>query len=58
MSDAIKKYIMISGTILLFLFCIGICWLLNFIPYFAIPFTYVIGICNGMLVLEISNYDD
>lgn len=57
MSDGIKKYILISSSILLILLCVGICWLFNFIPYITITFSYIIGICNGLLMLEISNYE-
>ena len=58
MSEGIKKYIMISGTILLVLLCIGICWLFKFISLFVLIFAYLTGLCNGMLILGISNYDD
>ena len=58
MSEGIKKYIMISGTILLVLLCIGVCWLLKFIPHFVLIFAYMIGLGNGMLILGMLNYDD
>ena len=58
MSEGIKKYIMISGTILLVLLCIGICWLVKFIPHFVFTFAYLIGLGNGMLILGMLNYDD
>ena len=58
MSEGIKKYIMISGTILLVLSCIGVCWLLKFIPHFVLIFAYIIGLCNGMLILGMLNYED
>ncbi len=58
MIEAIKKYIVISGTILLVLFCIGACWLFKFIPHFVLIFAYIIGLANGMLILGILNYED
>lgn len=58
MSEGIKKYIMISGTILSILLCIGICWLVKFIPHFVFVFAYMIGIGNGMLILGMLNYDN
>jgi hypothetical protein len=58
MSDGVKKYIMISGTILLILLCAGICWLVKFMPLFVFTFAYMIGLANGMLILGILNRDD
>lgn len=58
MSELTKNYIMISGTILLFILNIGICWLCNYLPELVIIFSYVLGIANGMLIIGLLNSDD
>lgn len=58
MSEGIKKYIMITSTILLVLISLGISWLCNFQWQIVFGFTYVIGICNGLLVVGVENYDE
>jgi len=56
MEDFIRKYIVISGTILLGLLCLGICWLFKFQWIIVLIFAYIIGIANGMLILGTTNY--
>jgi len=57
MSEGIKKYIMISATILLVIFNSLICWLFNFHFVFVIVFSYLFGVLNGMIIIGITNVD-
>lgn len=58
MSEGIKKYIMISGTILLVLLSLGICWIFKDGWLFVMIFAYLLGIGNGMLIIGVINYDE
>lgn len=58
MSEGIKKYIIISGTILLVLLSLGICWIFKDVWVFVMIFAYFLGIGNGMLIIGVTNYDD
>ena len=58
MSEAIRKYIMISGTILLVLLGLGICWILKDVWIFVMVFAYLLGIGNGILIIGVTNYDE
>ena len=58
MSEIIRKYIIISGTILLVLFVLGISWLCEFQWQFVFGFAYFAGIGNGMLIMGVINYDE
>lgn len=58
MSEVIRNYIMISGTILLVLFVLGISWLCEFQWQFVFGFAYFAGIANGMLIAGVINYDE
>lgn len=58
MSEGIKKYIMISATILSVIFNAVMCWLFNFHLVFVIVFSYLIGFINGMIIIGITNIDD
>jgi hypothetical protein len=58
MSEGIKKYIMISGTILLVLLSLGICWFFKDTWIFVVVFSYFLGIANGMLIIGVTNYEE
>lgn len=58
MSEEIRKYIMISGTILLVLSSLGICWILKDVWIFVMTFAYLLGIINGMLIIGVTNYEE
>ena len=58
MSESIKKYIMITSTILLVLINLGISWLYNFQWQIVFVFAYFTGLCNGLIVAAIENYNE
>ena len=58
MSEGIKKYIVISASILLIMLCLGLCWLFSFIWELVMIFAYLLGFANGMLFLGVINYDE
>ena len=58
MSEGIRKYIMISGTILLVLLSLGLCWIFKEVWIFVVVFAYIIGIGNGMLIIGVTNYEE
>lgn len=58
MSEGIKRYIMITSTILLVLICVGCCWMFNFSWQIVFIFSYLFGFFNGMMILGIYNCDD
>lgn len=58
MSEGIKKYIIISASILCILVALGICWLFQFNSYMSFIFTYLIGFFDGMIMLGVTNYDE
>ena len=58
MSEGVKKYIIISGTILMILLSLGLSWLFKFNWIFVFIFTYLSGIANGMLILGVTNYEE
>lgn len=58
MSEGIRKYILISATILCVLFSFVLCWVFKEIFIFVWIFTYFIGIINGMILIGVNNYDE
>ena len=58
MSERIKKYIIISGSALLLLLTVGLCWIFRFQWDLVFFIAYLLGIVNGMLILGVSNYEE
>ena len=58
MIEGIKKYIVISASILLLLMCLGVCWLFKFQWQLVFLFTYLTGIATGMIIIGVENYDE
>ena len=58
MSDGVKKYILISSSILLILLTIGICFLWKQSWVMVLIVSYISGIANGIIINGIVNWDD
>ena len=58
MSEGIKKYIMISSSILLVLINLAICWWLKTSWMFVLLFSYVAGVCNGVIIFGVENWEE
>ena len=58
MSEGLKNYIVISGSILLILLASGLCWLFRFSFSFVFIFTYILGFANGLLIMGVITYDE
>ena len=58
MSEGIRKYIIISGSILLLIFCLGLCCFFKFQWQLVLFYAYILGVANVMLILGVINYDE
>ena len=57
MSEGLKNYIIISGSLLLILLALAICWLFRFSWLNVFFCSYIVGFANGILFLGVSKYE-